>query len=64
MKEFCIGPGGAKNLRSFPPLFSAVFIQEDSWHLFCKTPPRFVTPFIGLPWSGGRWKKGSLNVNQ
>lgn len=64
IKQFCIGPGGAKNLRSFPPLFSAVFIQEDSWHLFCKTPPRFVTPFIGLSWSGGRCKKGSRNVNQ
>lgn len=34
--------------RSFPPLFSSVFIQEDSCHLFCKTPPPSVTHFIRL----------------
>lgn len=56
--QLCVGPGGAKDThRSPPPPFSAAFTQENSWHLFCKMLPAFVTPFLGLSWSRGRWKK-------
>lgn len=45
--------GSRESHRSFPPLFSAVLIEEESWLLFKETPFCFLTPFTGLSWSGG-----------
>lgn len=45
--QFCIGSGGADSHRSFPPVFSAVFMKEDSWHLFNETP--YLHLLLGCP---------------
>lgn len=50
--------------RSLPPVFSAVFMQEDSWHLtlWNTTPPPH-TFYMALL-EGGMWTKGFLKVRQ
>lgn len=45
--------GSRESHRSFPPLFSAVFMKGDSRHLLNKTPLCSLKPFTGLSWSGG-----------
>lgn len=47
--------GSRESHRPFPPVFSAVFMKEDSWHLFNETPLCLLKPFTVLKW--GRWKR-------
>lgn len=39
--------GSRDSHRSFPPVFSAVFMKEDSWHLFNETP--YLHLLLGCP---------------
>lgn len=48
--------GSRESHRSFPPVFSAVFLNEDNWYLFSEMPLCFLTLFTGVSWSGGGWR--------